>query len=109
MLFQSDTETFGVLNSFSLVSMIFLQRDYPVMVRSTPSRILYFITCISAFIVFAFYTAVLTSYMTAQEAPPQIKVNAMMNFFRWLFPFLFIRALKMLWKESIKSTFGTQP
>ena len=55
--------------------MIFLQRDYPVTVRTTPSRILYFVTCASAFIVFAFYTAVLTSYMTAQDAPPTIKVK----------------------------------
>ena len=73
--FQADREAFGVLNSFSLVAMIFLQRDYPVTVRTTPSRILYFVTCVAAFMVFAFYTAVLTSYMTAQDAPPQIKVR----------------------------------
>ena len=74
-LFQSDTEDFGLLNAFSLVTMIFLQRDYPVTVRTTPSRILYFVTCVAAFMVFAFYTAVLTSYMTAQDAPPTIKVR----------------------------------
>ena len=73
-LFQSDTEDFGLLNAFSLVTMIFLQRDYPVTVRTTPSRILYFVTCVAAFMVFAFYTAVLTSYMTALDAPPTIKV-----------------------------------
>jgi predicted Na+-dependent transporter len=79
--------------------MVFMQRDYPIDKISIPSRyamlllrvesqvnqqtnnvivffrILYFSTCATAFLVFAFYTGVLTSWMTAQEPPPPIRVD----------------------------------
>ena len=38
-------------------------------------RILYFTTCASAFLVFAYYTSVLTSWMTAKEPAAKIRVN----------------------------------
>ena len=37
-------------------------------------RILYFTTCITAFLLFAFYSAVLTAEMTAIEPPVPIRV-----------------------------------
>ena len=100
-----------MLNSFSLVAMIFLQRDYPVTVRTTPSRILYFVTCVAAFMVFAFYTAVLTSYMTAQDAPPQIKVREVCNqlsgsVLKISYPSS--RLFEMRWTEITKSIFGKE-
>ena len=29
MYFQSDSESFGILNGIALVSLVFFQRDYP--------------------------------------------------------------------------------
>ena len=50
-----------------------MQRDYPIEKKGIPSRILYFCTCAAAFLTFAFYTAALTSWMTAQDPPADIK------------------------------------
>ena len=112
LTFQADREAFGVLNSFSLVAMIFLQRDYPVTVRTTPSRILYFVTCVAAFMVFAFYTAVLTSYMTAQDAPPQIKVRGVstnqLSSSILKIVYASSRLFEMRWTEITTSTFGKE-
>jgi hypothetical protein len=38
-------------------------------------RILYFVTCVCAFVVFSFYTAVLTSWMTSKSPPVPVKVS----------------------------------
>ena len=91
--------------------MIFLQRDYPVTVRTTPSRILYFVTCVAAFMVFAFYTAVLTSYMTAQDAPPTIKVRLFSEKPRSSIILTYYpssRLFKMRWTEITDSTTGKE-
>ena len=68
-----DPERFGILNSFALVFLIFLQRDYPINKSGISTRILYFTTCASAFLIFATYESVLTSWMTAKEPPAKIR------------------------------------
>lgn len=66
-----DSEPFSFLNGLALVSVILFQRDYSLMKMKMTTRILFYITCTSSFLFFAYYTAVLTSSMTVQpEATP---------------------------------------
>ncbi len=75
MLLQNDPETFGCLNSVSLVTLLTMQLDYPIQRRTRAIRILYFATCLLGFIVYCNYTATLTSWMTAKEPPLEINVR----------------------------------
>ncbi|TRY72054.1 hypothetical protein TCAL_17138 [Tigriopus californicus] len=66
-----DSEPFSFLNGVALVSLILFQRDYSLMKTRLTTRILFYITCTSSFLFFAYYTAVLTSSMTVQpQATP---------------------------------------
>lgn len=94
-----DSEPFGPLNSIALVILVYMQRDYIIYkyglstryncglfsVNGVPcfnpvhlvfffARIVYFTTCCSAFLIFAFYSAVLTAWMTETEPPSNIRV-----------------------------------
>ena len=92
-----DSEPFGPLNSIALVMLVYMQRDYIIYkyglstryncglfsVNGVPchlvfffARIVYFTTCCSAFLIFAFYSAVLTAWMTETEPPSNIRVHS---------------------------------
>ena len=59
------------------MSLAFLQRDdnSADRVSSSSFRLLHFALCVTAFLVFTAYTAVMTSWMTAAEPPVDIAVR----------------------------------
>ncbi len=61
----NDSEHFGYLNGIALVVIAVIQRDYCIKVANNSSRLLFNVTCIFGFLIFAYYNAVLTSLMTS--------------------------------------------
>ena len=63
----------GVSNSLSLVCKMYLQRNSTWQMRSNSSRVLYLVTGLSGFVLFSFYSAILTSLMAATAPPIEIE------------------------------------
>ncbi len=54
------------------VSLVYLLRDTPICRTRMSFRLVHVVNCFTGFLIFSFYTAVLTSVMTA--APPAISI-----------------------------------
>ena len=75
---RSSQETIGIVDSLAIICLYLLQRDNPyegacLRQTSIPSRILFFTTGLSSFVLFGFYTALLTSLMTVQSPAPSLE------------------------------------
>ncbi len=70
---DEDSEPFGFLNAISVNLLHLGLLTYPISNQSRPSRILYLSSCYSAFLLFSFYTADLTSLMTSGSSEENIK------------------------------------
>ena len=70
---EDDSESFGPLNSVALVATMIMQLTYEVGVKSASARILFYITSVSAYLLFAYYTCDLTARMTSGPAPVPIR------------------------------------
>ena len=70
---EHDSENFGFLNSVALSVTMIMQLTYNVAVRSPSARVLFYITSVSAYLMFAFYTCDLTARMTSGPAPLPIR------------------------------------
>eukprot|EP00095_Tigriopus_kingsejongensis_P003977 maker-scaffold310_size212938-snap-gene-1.21 protein:Tk03977 transcript:maker-scaffold310_size212938-snap-gene-1.21-mRNA-1 annotation:"hypothetical protein BRAFLDRAFT_85341" len=70
---HNTSDKFTFLNGVALAGLILLQRDYEMMKTRLPTRILFLFTCATGFVLFSFYTAVLTTNMTVLLAPHRIK------------------------------------
>ena len=68
-----DSERFGILNAIGLVMIALLQRDYHINKSKSSVRLLFVVTCLSTYMIFAYYSAVLTSSMTVLEPQNQLK------------------------------------
>ena len=73
--FHDNEEKFSFLSAISLVALVLLQLSHPISVNKGPSRILFYSLCMGSFLLFGFYTADLTSLMTA--ASPAMDVNTL--------------------------------
>ena len=71
---QDDPENFGLLNSVALVATMIMQLTYEVGVRSGSARVLFYVTSISAYLMFAYYTCDLTARMTS--GPAQVPIRS---------------------------------
>jgi hypothetical protein len=69
-----DSEKFTILNSLSLTALLLVQLGYNVITANMSSRILFFITGISTYVIYNFYTSDLTARMTS--GPPDIAINS---------------------------------
>ncbi len=67
-----DSEGFTWLNAVSLEVILLMQRDYCVTKARVSSRIIFQSSCLFCFVVFSFYTGVLTSLMTSRRPPAPI-------------------------------------
>ncbi len=68
-----DHEVFGITNAMAVVSVAMIQREYYLATRSTTAKILFTVTGLFAFFMFACYSAVLTSLMTAAAPSLQLR------------------------------------
>ena len=65
---EDDSENFGLLNSMALVATMIMQLTYEVGVKSASARILFYVTSVSAYLLFAYYTCDLTARHGCQMA-----------------------------------------
>ena len=68
-----ENEPFGYLNALAVVTVAIIQREYYLCVRSPTAKLLFNITGLFGFLMFAYYSAVLTSLMTAAAPPLEIR------------------------------------
>ncbi len=68
-----DHETFGITNAIAVVSIAMIQKEYYLATRSTTAKIIFNVTGLFAFFMFAYYSAVLTSLMTAVTPSLQLR------------------------------------
>ena len=66
---ESDSESLGLTNSLAIAIMALMQLEYPVTLEKQSTRILHLTTCGFALLIFSFYTADLTSRLTAVSSP----------------------------------------
>jgi len=64
---------FGPLEALGVVSATLIQRECKVDTNAGSARALFNVTCLFAFVFFSFYTAVLTSLMTARSPAPPVR------------------------------------
>ncbi len=62
------------LKDFGAVSAVYLQRDSTLQRATFPYRFVHVVNCLTGFIIFSFYSGVLTSLMTA--APAKLEINS---------------------------------
>ncbi len=67
-----DSERFGLLNCAGLMALMLIQQDYPVTRSMLPTRVLFLVSSMSAYLVFAYYTADLTTRMTTGSQMPTV-------------------------------------
>ena len=70
---QTDTESFGLLNSMALSVILAIQLSYDVIVSSTSARIMYLAGSIMAYLLFSYYECDLTARMTTASAKENIR------------------------------------
>ena len=73
---RSDSENFKFFHALALVVLVTIQREYPLAssaLRLISIRILLFTACCSGFLLFAFYSGVLTSLMTSKAPPVAVR------------------------------------
>ncbi len=70
---QDDSEAFGFIHGVAVSLITLLQRDYDLILTRNSSRLLFNVTCIYAFLISAYYNAVLTSLMTSRPAVTNIR------------------------------------
>lgn len=70
---HKDSEKFGFLNALAYVLVLLLQRDYIIAKKTVSTRIISFVTCLFAFLIFVYYSSFLTSFMATKSVPDQIK------------------------------------
>ena len=70
---DSDSESFGLLNSMALSVILIIQLSYNVIVKSFSARIIYLAGSILAYILFAYYESVLTAELTTVGAKINIR------------------------------------
>ena len=70
---NSDSESFGLLNSMALSVILAMQLSYDVIVNSTSERIIYLAGSIMAYILFSYYECDLTARMTTASAKDDIR------------------------------------
>ena len=68
-----DSENFGPVNALGFVLVAMIQQDYTILKDSITSRIISLVTYLFAFLIFAYYSAFLTSLMATQDLPVEIK------------------------------------
>ena len=68
-----DSEPFGFLNALALNLLHLGQLGYPLSKNALTTRILLLCSCLSSFVIYCFYTADLTSLMTAGSSASSIK------------------------------------
>ena len=73
----TDSEGFHIWNAVSSVLLSMGQLDYPLRRDMKASKLLFVNTCAFAYLMFAYYNAVLTSLMTT--APPPIHIDSFQN------------------------------
>ena len=61
---EEDSEQFTVWNGLALGLVTLIQKTYDIQPLSLATRILYLVICLTSFLVYATYSAVLTSFMT---------------------------------------------
>ncbi len=61
----NDSEMFSLLNSAALQMNLIVQRTYDICQRRPVTKLIYHVSCLYAFAMFAVYSAVLTSLMTS--------------------------------------------
>ncbi len=62
------------LRDLGAVSTVYLQRDLPVRRTGSSYRLVHAVNCLTGFVIFSFYSGVLTSLMTA--APATLDINS---------------------------------
>ena len=70
---DSDSESFGLLNSLALSVILAIQLSCNVVVKSTSARIIYLAGCIMAYLLFSYYESVLTAELTTVGAKISIR------------------------------------
>ena len=63
---KTDSEPFGLDNALALVLSAHVLKSYPMSFKTIPSKVLFVTLSASAYLLFAYYTADLTSMMTTQ-------------------------------------------
>jgi ABC-type amino acid transport substrate-binding protein len=69
-----NSEEFGIDNSFALSILLLLQLSYNVVIEKMSAKVLYFITSIMMYLIFAYYTSDLTARMTS--GPPSTPIRS---------------------------------
>ncbi len=64
LTFNTNEEPLSIWSALALISLTFIQRSYPIELNQISSKILFSMTCFLAFVLYATYTAALTSVMT---------------------------------------------
>ena len=70
---NTDSERFSIMNSIAMVCLLLVQKEYPLSVSKKSSRTLYLTLLFGAFLLFSYYSAFLTSLITAKLQPEKIK------------------------------------
>jgi ABC-type amino acid transport substrate-binding protein len=60
-----NSEKFTILSSFALTLLLYLQLSYEVLVKSNSAKVIYFVSCIEAYLLFGYYISDLKSSATA--------------------------------------------
>ena len=68
-----------IMEALGAVTSVYLERDSTIKRRRISSRILHLVNCITGFVIFSYYTGVLTSLMTSSPASVDIKSLAVIE------------------------------